>query len=163
MIGSAEDVHESVEKAAQIKEEHQWDYVVCLTDLPSISDNKVVVSDFNSDKHVAMLSLPSLGFIDLKRKLVKTMTSLIEQLYYNQPKDKNAPHPFVRVKAVEPDEDATSKQRYINILFIISWIQLIGGLTRANQPWKTSLILRKSFQLPLQQELMSQYFQCHGN
>ena len=85
---SAEDVHESVEKAAQIKEEHQWDYVVCLTDLPSISDNKVVVSDFNSDKHVAMLSLPSLGFIDLKRKLVKTMTSLIEQLYYNQPKDK---------------------------------------------------------------------------
>ena len=52
--------------------EHQWDYVVCLTDLPSISDNKVVVSDFNSDKHVAMLSLPSLGFIDLKRKLVKT-------------------------------------------------------------------------------------------
>ncbi|MDU6915549.1 MAG: 5,10-methylene-tetrahydrofolate dehydrogenase, partial [Staphylococcus epidermidis] len=51
MIGSAEDVHESVEKAAQIKEAHQWDYVVCLTDLPSISDNKVVVSDFNSDKH----------------------------------------------------------------------------------------------------------------
>ena len=88
MIGSAEDVHESVEKAAQIKEAHQWDYVVCLTDLPSISDNKVVVSDFNSDKHVAMLSLPSLGFIDLKRKLVKTMTSLIEQLYYNQPKTK---------------------------------------------------------------------------
>ncbi|MCG2159578.1 5,10-methylene-tetrahydrofolate dehydrogenase [Staphylococcus epidermidis] len=143
MIGSAEDVHESVEKAAQIKEEHQWDYVVCLTDLPSISDNKVVVSDFNSDKHVAMLSLPSLGFIDLKRKLVKTMTSLIEQLYYNQPKDKNAPHPFVRVKAVEPDEDATSKQRYINILFIISWIQLIGGLTRANQPWKNIFNFKK--------------------
>ncbi|APT17700.1 hypothetical protein [Staphylococcus epidermidis] len=143
MIGSAEDVHESVEKAAQIKEAHQWDYVVCLTDLPSISDNKVVVSDFNSDKHVAMLSLPSLGFIDLKRKLVKTMTSLIEQLYYNQPKNKNAPHPFVRVKAVEPDEDATSKQRYINILFIISWIQLIGGLTRANQPWKNIFNFKK--------------------
>ena len=143
MIGSAEDVHESVEKAAQIKEAHQWDYVVCLTDLPSISDNKVVVSDFNSDKHVAMLSLPSLGFIDLKRKLVKTMTSLIEQLYYNQPKNKNAPHPFVRVKAVEPDEDSTSKQRYINILFIISWIQLIGGLTRANQPWKNIFNFKK--------------------
>ena len=106
MIGSAEDVHESVEKAAQIKEEHQWDYVVCLTDLPSISDNKVVVSDFNSDKHVAMLLLPSLGFIDLKRKLVKH-----EQISLG----------------------------------------------------KTSLILRKSFQLPLQQELMSPYFQCHGN
>ena len=48
MIGSAEDVHESVDKAAKLKEQHQWDYVICLTDLPSISDNKVVISDYNS-------------------------------------------------------------------------------------------------------------------
>ena len=47
------------------------------------------------------------------------------------------------MKAVEPDEDATSKQRYINILFIISWIQLIGGLTRANQPWKNIFNFKK--------------------
>ncbi|MEJ7223382.1 5,10-methylene-tetrahydrofolate dehydrogenase, partial [Staphylococcus epidermidis] len=47
MIGSAEDVHESVDKAAKLKEQHQWDYVICLTDLPSISDNKVVISDYN--------------------------------------------------------------------------------------------------------------------
>lgn len=90
MIGSAEDVHESVDKAAKLKEQHQWDYVICLTDLPSISDNKVVISDYNSEKQVAMLSLPSLGVIDLKRKLIKTVTSLIEQLYYEKPKVKCA-------------------------------------------------------------------------
>lgn len=122
MIGSAEDVHESVDKASQIKGQHEWDYVICLTDLPSISDSKVVVSDFNSDKQVAMLSLPALGFIDLRRKLINTMTSLIEQLYYETSKEKNAPHPLVRVKSVEPEEDATSKQRYVNVLFIMSWL-----------------------------------------
>ncbi len=122
MIGSAKDVHENVDKASQIKDQHECDYVICLTDLPSISDNKVVVSDFNSDKQVAMLSLPALGFIDLRRKLINTMTSLIEQLYYETSKEKNAPHPLVRVKSVEPEEDATSKQRYVNVLFIMSWL-----------------------------------------
>ncbi|OHO68906.1 5,10-methylene-tetrahydrofolate dehydrogenase [Staphylococcus sp. HMSC036D05] len=143
MIGSAEDVHESVDKAAKLKEQHQWDYVICLTDLPSISDNKVVISDYNSEKQVAMLSLPSLGVIDLKRKLIKTVTSLIEQLYYERPKSKNAPHPFVRMKAVEPEEDESSKERYINTLFIMSWIQLVAGLTRANQPWKNIFNFKK--------------------
>lgn len=143
MIGSAEDVHESVDKAAQLKDDHHWDYVICLTDLPSISDNKVVISDYNNDKQVAMLSLPSLGFMGLNSKLVKTVTSLIEQLYYEDPKSKNAPHRFVRMKSVEPNEDESEKRRYINTLFIISWIQLIGGLTRANQPWKNIFNFKK--------------------
>ena len=127
----------------QNSKQHQWDYVICLTDLPSISDNKVVISDYNSEKQVAMLSLPSLGVIDLKRKLIKTVTSLIEQLYYEKPKSKNAPHPFVRMKAVEPEEDESSKERYINTLFIMSWIQLVAGLTRANQPWKNIFNFKK--------------------
>ena len=48
----------------KMKDKHDWDFVVCITDLPSISGNKVVISDFNNDKQVAMLSLPSLGWID---------------------------------------------------------------------------------------------------
>ena len=58
-------------------------------------------------------------------------------------KSKNAPHPFVRMKAVEPEEDESSKERYINTLFIMSWIQLVAGLTRANQPWKNIFNFKK--------------------
>ena len=43
--------------AAELKEEYDWDFVICITDLPSISGNKVVISDFNSEKQVSMLSL----------------------------------------------------------------------------------------------------------
>ena len=125
MIGSAEDVHESVDKAAQLKDDHHWDYVICLTDLPSISDNKVVISDYNNDKQVAMLSLPSLGFMSLNSKLVKTVTSLIEQLYYEDPKSKNAPHPFVRMKSVEPNEDESEKDvtliHYLSLVDSTYW------------------------------------------
>ena len=34
LIGSAEDVHESIDKAAELKEEYDWDFVICITDLP---------------------------------------------------------------------------------------------------------------------------------
>lgn len=83
MIGSAEDVHESIDKAAKMKDQHDWDFVVCITDLPSISGNKVVISDFNNDKQVAMLSLPSLGWIDLRRKLRKSLTILFNFTSYS--------------------------------------------------------------------------------
>ena len=47
------------------------------------------------------------------------------------------------MKAVEPEEDESSKERYINTLFIMSWIQLVAGLTRANQPWKNIFNFKK--------------------
>ena len=122
-----------------------------------------MISDYNNDKQVAMLSLPSLGFMSLNSKLVKTVTSLIEQLYYEDPKSKNAPHPFVRMKSVEPNEDESEKRRYINTLFIISWIQLIGGLTRANQPWKNIFNFKRLSPLHLLQVRIFQFSLCLGN
>lgn len=80
-----------------------------------------MISDYNNDKQVAMLSLPSLGFMSLNSKLVKTVTSLIEQLYYEDPKSKNAPHPFVRMKSVEPNEDESEKD-----VTLIHYLSLVG-------------------------------------
>lgn len=143
IIGSAEDVHESVDKAEQIKNEKNWDFAICVTDLPSISGKRVVVSDFDNDKQVAMLSLPSLGAIDLKRKLISSITTMIEQLYYNEPLKKPSTHPLIHLRSVEPAEDESAKRRYINTLMLISWIQLICGLTRANKPWKNVFNFKK--------------------
>ena len=98
LIGSLEDVHESIDKVAELKEEYDWDFVICITDLPSISGNKVVISDFNSEKQVSMLSLPALGWINLERKLVKSMTTLVEQLYHNNTKERPKVHPLIKPK-----------------------------------------------------------------
>ncbi|MCH4388467.1 5,10-methylene-tetrahydrofolate dehydrogenase [Staphylococcus haemolyticus] len=143
LIGSAEDVHESIDKAAELKKEYEWDFVICITDLPSISGNKVVISDFNSEKQVSMLSLPALGWINLERKLVKSMTALVEQLYHNNTKERPKVHPLIKPKAVDPREDESSKRRYINRYFILGWLQLILGLTRANEPWRNLFNFKK--------------------
>ena len=49
------------------------------------------------------------------------------------------------------------KRRYINTLFIISWIQLIGGLTRANQPWKNIFNFKRLSPLHLLQVRIFQF------
>ena len=84
-----------------------------MTDLPSISGKRVVVSDFDNDKQVAMLSLPSLGAIDLKRKLISSITTMIEQLYYNEPLKKPSTHPsyiyvLLNLQKMNPLKDAIS-------------------------------------------------------
>ncbi|PTF04940.1 5,10-methylene-tetrahydrofolate dehydrogenase [Staphylococcus devriesei] len=143
LIGSAEDVYESIDKAAEMKERYEWDFVICITDLPSVSGNKVVISDYNSESQVSMLSLPSLGWIDLERKLVNSIATLVEQLYSNNTKERPKVHPLVRPEAVDPREDESSKRRYINRFLILGWLQLILGLTRANEPWKTIFNFKK--------------------
>ena len=110
-----------------------------------------------------MLSLPSLGWIDLRRKLRDSLTSIIEQLYYSTSRVAPKIHPLIHPKAVEPNEDETPKQRYIHRWFILSWIQLILGLTRANEPWKNIFNFKRLFQLLLQLGLMYRFSPCLGN
>lgn len=52
-------------------------------------------------------------------------------------------HPLIKPKAVDPREDESSKRRYINRYFILGWLQLILGLTRANEPWKNLFNFKK--------------------
>lgn len=160
MIGSAEDTTQSLDKLADLKETHEWDFALGLIDLPNISDHKIVVSDFNNKQQAAYISLPALGGFDVKHKLTNAMTSVIEQLYYNQPKQTLNIHPLIRTKAVKFSEgnenaDKEDKQddeqrdynrhehRYVNTVFILAWIQLIMGLTRINQPWKAVFNFKK--------------------
>ena len=65
-----------------------------------------------------MLSLPALGWINLERKLVKSMTALVEQLYHNNTKERPKVHPLIKPKAVDPRE---MKVRKDVILIAISY------------------------------------------
>ena len=71
------------------------------------------------------------------------MTALVEQLYHNNTKERPKVHPLIKPKAVDPREDESSKRRYINRYFILGWLQLILGLTRANEPWKNLFNFKK--------------------
>ena len=69
MTGAAETVEEIFTKAAAYKEDNNWDYVVCLTDLPVFHERNVVAADINEDKGVILLSIPAYGWTSLLKKI----------------------------------------------------------------------------------------------
>lgn len=141
LASSAEYINETIHRMAKIKKKNDWDYVIGITDLPSLSDNRVVVSEFDSQKSASLLSLPALGFFFVKRKLRKMVTHHLEYLYkYNEDStsfsSSELSSPTVmNISRETPPEDNESTNRYIIKSYIIGWLKIILGMTYINEPW----------------------------
>ena len=141
LASSSEYINETIQRMVKIKEKNDWDYVIGITDLPSLSENRVVVSEFDSQKSVSLLSLPALGFFYIKRKLKRMVTHHLEYLYeYNKEsisfKSTELLTPTVmNISRETPIEDNESTNRYIIKSYIIGWLKIILGMTYINEPW----------------------------
>lgn len=141
LASSSEYINETIHRMVKRKEKNDWDYVIGVTDLPSLSEKKVVVSEFDSQKSVSLLSLPALGFFFLKRKLKRMVTHHLEYLYeYNKNsfsfKSTELSTPTVmNISREMPIESNESTNRYIIKSYIIGWLKIILGMTYINEPW----------------------------
>lgn len=141
LASSAEYINETIHRMAKIKKKNDWDYVIGITDLPSLSENRVVVSEFDSQKSVSLISLPALGFFSVKRKLRRMVTHHLEYLYkYNEDsmsfssRELSSPS-VMNISRETPIEDNESTNRYIIKSYIIGWLKIILGMTYINEPW----------------------------
>lgn len=141
LTSSSEYINETIHRMVNIKERNKWDYVIGITDLPSLSNHKVVVSEFDSHKSVSLLSLPSLGFLILKRKLKRMLIHHLEYLYqYNVDSaafdsSKLSTPTVMNISPETPVEENESTNRYIINSYVIGWLKIILGMTYMNEPW----------------------------
>lgn len=63
--------------APQILAEHRWRYLVYLTDLPRALDKAPVTAEVDAIQHAAMVSLPSLGAMNLRRSARDLIVDLV--------------------------------------------------------------------------------------
>lgn len=142
LASSSEYINEAIHKMVKLKEKNDWDYVIGITDLPSLSNKRVAVSEFDSNKSVSLLSLPALGILRIKRKLKLMVTHHLEYLYkFNE--DSNSydsseltSRTVRNVSRETPDENSESTNRYIIKSYIIGWLKLVSGMTFINKPWE---------------------------
>lgn len=141
LASSSEYINETIHRMVKIKEKNNWDYVIGVTDLPSLSNNRAVVSEFDSQKLVSLLSLPALGCFYVKRKLKRMVIHHLEYLYkYKQDSTSfssgNLSSPTVmNISRETPIEDNESTNRYIIKSYIMGWLKIILGMTYINSPW----------------------------
>src|SRR5699024_11197675 len=81
LTGAAEAAQEILYSAASIKYKNEWDYAICLTDLPIFFEKDVVVADLSFRYDVAQISVPTFGFLAIKKRVKKTIIQLLSELY----------------------------------------------------------------------------------
>src|SRR5699024_11815505 len=79
--GAAEAAQEILYSAASIKYKNEWDYAICLTDVPIVFERDVVVADLSFRYDVAQISVPTFGFLAIKKRVKKTIIQLLYELY----------------------------------------------------------------------------------
>lgn len=139
LTGSAEFVNEIFDKVEVIKENNDWDMAIAISDLPSISDRKAVLSDFDYEENNSLISVPALGVFRNKKKLETLLLHHIEVLYGNHnPEETEEIQPnFIRnLIEVTPTEEGESKSRHVVKSTLGGWLRLVGGMTYLNEPWK---------------------------
>ncbi|GAA3728291.1 hypothetical protein GCM10022378_16280 [Salinicoccus jeotgali] len=138
LAASAEFINQTFEKAEAIREDNQWDLAIAISDLPSISSNKIVVSEVNYDQTISLLSVPSLGAIRVKKKLQNLLMHHITWLHR---KDLSETPEGIRlsfinqITEVSTSEDEVSNKRYIRKSTVAGWSKLVAGMTLTNEPW----------------------------
>ena len=68
-FAAGQELSELSQRAEELADEHGWDAVIGLTDLPIVVDGRIVVADLSPVERVAVLSVPALGPLTLGRRV----------------------------------------------------------------------------------------------
>lgn len=136
------DYRNLVDKARQHVHGTRWDISVCITDLPTRRGQDVVVATVDEQDMVAVVSLPALGGLFLRRKLRALVVAIVEHL---TARAHGGPSATTDLRATlpsnagrlahDPDHPTADVVRRGRL----ATPRLVAGMVRANRPWQMVL------------------------
>lgn len=139
-----------IDKARERVRETNWDFAVCITDVPVRGDQEgFIVADISARDGVAMISLPALGGIRLRQRSREVIASIVDFLAVGVTRPDEASPPTrpkfdrgwtgightARVHA--PDSGDVSIKVVRTVKGGMS--RMLAGMVRANRPWQLLL------------------------
>jgi hypothetical protein len=152
--GAAKDPHarivELVRGARDELLDRGWDLIICLTDIPLLSEGRPLTAHASATDGVALISVPALGAIDVEDRVREAALDLIEGLVGEDDEDDEDRRERVRKRLEELASPIGSAQvreddtiRFSNAV-IRGNLRLLVGMVRANHPWRVAVKLSRA-------------------
>ncbi len=140
-------VSDILQSVSQLKQRHEWDYAVCVTDLPLRRDRRPVLAEVNRDGGVAVVSLPALGGLQPRRRARQLTTQVLEELTTGEQAEENAgasrrqlQSRLTRLLAPIDRIETSTEQGEVDVLYHTTRhrgrLRLMSGMVRTNRPWR---------------------------
>ncbi|SFA94917.1 hypothetical protein SAMN05216266_102401 [Amycolatopsis marina] len=145
----APDFDRLIDKARERVRNTNWDFAVCITDVPVRSDNRFVLADVSGKDGVTLISLPALGGLRLRQRARDTVVPIIDFLATKIPRPDGRRSPDVprldrsflemghSTSVRKPDDGDVTVEIVRKTGSGI--IRLLAGMVRANRPWQLVL------------------------
>ncbi|MEU1463660.1 hypothetical protein ABZ467_23740 [Streptomyces sp. NPDC005727] len=140
-----EDLSTLARRIMDRRRDENWDIVVALTDLPLHTHGRKLVVELSHEHGWALLSLPPLGGLRLQTRALRAVEETVLSLASQQatgaeePPQRQPLGRFVsRLAPIHPGpigEDETADLRYV-VSGPRGYLRVLGGMVRANQPWR---------------------------
>ena len=141
---------EILQAAADQRRQHEWDYAVCLTDLPLRLDRAPVLAAVGVDEGVAVVSLPALGGVQPYRRAQQMMLQVLDEIIGATAESEQRSGTQRRrglhsrltellapIRRENPNQDAIGV-RY-RATRTRGRLRLLSGMVRGNAPWRLVL------------------------
>lgn len=78
LTGYAETISELYRKTEEYDENSNWDYMICITDLPIYHNDHIIAVDVNNRTDVGLISTPVYGMPPFNKKMINSIVSVIK-------------------------------------------------------------------------------------
>lgn len=147
------------EHASRLREEHSWEYLVYLTDLPLVHDGEALLCEVSAEDRAALISVPSLGVWRSTARLRRLIAALVDAASGASDYPSEAVmRRIVGHRRVQRDlpapEEAPGDERVAGDAWVFvqlpgarNRLELLTGMVKSNQPLGLVRALSTAFSL----------------
>lgn len=127
--------------ARGVRDRHEWDYIIYITELPLWRDGRPIMFEISPKEKAALVSLPSLGVVNLKRRLGKLLDGVAKMMIEGE-----ADGEFTAAlrNPLQHPEEKESAYDYVLVGGRLGTLQLVLGMIRTNRPGRLITALSSS-------------------